>query len=106
MLKKSNILKFEIPNDILGFEIFDQSGERVGILTSVLLTNNNDVWIVKYNNKEVFIPVSKNIIKEINVVRKKIFVNFPKIYKNIHGKIKSADGNSGIVYRGYLIYED
>jgi 16S rRNA processing protein RimM len=96
-------LKWKVA-DILGFEIFNQDGKRLGILSDVILTGSNDIWVVKYCNEEVLIPALKNIVKEVNVMRKKIFVILPKEYEDIYGQVKSADGV--IEYNGYFVYED
>jgi 16S rRNA processing protein RimM len=100
--KKSN-LKWKV-SDILGFEVFNQDGKRLGILSDIILTGSNDVWVVKYCNEEVLIPALKNIVKEVNVIRKKIFVILPKEYEDIYGQVRSAD--DVLEYNGYFVYED
>jgi 16S rRNA processing protein RimM len=100
--KKSD-LKWKI-SDILGFEVFNQNGKRLGILSDIILTGSNDVWVVKYYNEEVLIPALKNIVKEVNITRKKIFVALPKEYEDIYGQVKSAD--DVLEYNGYFVYED
>jgi len=91
-------------SDILGFEVFNQSGIRIGVIFDVLLTGTNDIWIVKYHNEEVLIPAFKNIIREVNIARRKIFVELPKKYESIYNQVKSTD----IIfeYSGYYVYED
>lgn len=91
-------------SEILGFEVFNQSGERLGVLSDVISTGSNDVWVVKYDNEEILIPALKNIVKEVNVLRKKIFVSLPSGYESVYGSVKSADGI--LEYNGYLVYED
>jgi len=91
-------------SDILGFEVFSQTGDRLGVLSDVISTGSNDVWVVKYENEEVLIPALKNIVKEVNILRKKIFVTLPKGFEDIYGQVKSADGN--VEYNGYVVYED
>jgi 16S rRNA processing protein RimM len=100
---KKNDLKWKI-SDILGFTVFDQNGTRMGILSNVILTGSNDVWVVKYYNEEVLIPALKNVVKGVNIARKKIFVILPKEYEDIYGKVKSAD--DFLEYNGYFVYED
>lgn len=91
-------------SEILGFEVFNQSGDRLGVLADVISTGSNDVWAVKYDNEEILIPALKTIIKEVNVLRKKIFVTLPAGYEDIYGPVKSADGV--LEYNGYIVYED
>jgi 16S rRNA processing protein RimM len=91
-------------SDILGFEVFSQSGSRLGVVSGMILAGTNDIWVVKYCNEEVLIPAFKNIIREVNIARKKIFVELPKNYENIYNQIKSTD----IIfeYNGYYTYEN
>jgi 16S rRNA processing protein RimM len=100
---KNNDLRWKI-SDILGFEVFDQRGNLMGVLSDVILTGSNDVWVVKYYNEEVLIPALKNVVKEVNSARKKIFVVLPKQYDKIYGQVKSAD--DVLEYNGYCVYED
>jgi 16S rRNA processing protein RimM len=87
---------------ILGFEVFNASGDYLGVLSDVIATGSNDVWVVKCGYEEILIPALKTVIKEVNVIRKKIFVSLPKEHEMIYGNIISADGAD---YDG-LIYED
>jgi 16S rRNA processing protein RimM len=100
---KNNDLRWKV-SDILGFEVFAQQGNRIGILSDVILTGSNDVWVVKCYNEEVLIPALKSVVKEVNCARKKIFVVLPKEYDDIYGQVKSADGV--LEYNGYYVYED
>jgi len=105
MKSKNNDLRWKI-SDILGFEVFNQSGDSVGVLSDIILAGNgnNDVWIVKCYSGEVLILTLKSTVKEVNFARKKIFVVLPKEYEDIYGTVKSADG--GFEYKSYFIYED
>ncbi|BAG13503.1 hypothetical protein AGMMS49573_02090 [Endomicrobiia bacterium] len=103
MDSKKRDLKWKV-SDILGFEVFNQNGKRLGILSDIILTGSNDVWVVKYYNEEVLIPALKNIVKEVNVIRKKIFVILPKEYEYIYSQVKLAD--DVLEYNGYFVYED
>jgi 16S rRNA processing protein RimM len=100
---KKNDLKWKI-SDILGFDVFNQNGSRLGVLSDVVLTGSNDIWVVKYYNEEILIPALKTIVKEVNIIRKKIFVVLPKEYEDIYGQVKSADDL--LEYNGYYVYED
>lgn len=90
---------------IIGFEVFDQNGKRIGVLSGIVLASSNDVWIVKYYNEEILIPALKSVVREINVLRKKIFVVLPKVYDDVYGHIKSVDDILEYGYT-YIMYED
>ncbi|MCA6080432.1 ribosome maturation factor RimM [Candidatus Endomicrobiellum agilis] len=103
MNPKKSDLKWKV-SDVLGFEVFNQNGNRLGILSDIISTGSNDVWVVKYYNEEILIPALKNIVKEVNIVRKKVFVVLPKEYEDIYDHVKSADDI--LEYNGYFVYED
>ena len=44
------------------------------------------------------------MVKEVNLLRKKIFVELPEGIDAVYGSAKSADGIAE--YNGYLVYED
>ena len=91
-------------SDILGFEVFSQSGDRLGVLSDVISTGSNDVWVVKYDNEEILIPALKSVVKEVNILRKKIFVVLPEGCDKIYSSAKSADAI--VEYNGFVVYED
>jgi 16S rRNA processing protein RimM len=103
MEHKKNKLKWKV-SEIVGFEVFDQRANRIGVLSDVILTGSNDIWVVKYYDEEILIPALKHIVKEVNIARKKIFVVFPKEYEDFYGKVKSYDDL--FQYNGYYVYED
>jgi 16S rRNA processing protein RimM len=90
-------------SEILGFEVFNDSGECLGVLSDVMATGSNDIWVVKDGHEETLIPALKTAVKEVNILRKKIFVSLPKEYEMIYGAIQSADGHQD---DAYIIYED
>jgi 16S rRNA processing protein RimM len=95
--------------DILGFEVYDQDGKVLGLLTDVITTGNNDVWTIKSDYQEVLIPALKSIVAKVDVAEKKIFVILPKGYIDIYGtkvKLDEAAIPESSQPFGYVIYED
>ena len=43
-------------SDICGFEVFDEKGQKLGVLGEVINTAGNDVWVVKYDGREIPVP--------------------------------------------------
>lgn len=61
--------------DILGFDVYRETGEKLGILEDVLQTGANDVYVVKMENgKEVLLPVIKDCVKKVSLEEKRIDV--------------------------------
>jgi 16S rRNA processing protein RimM len=88
-------------SEIVGFEVFNNSGLRLGVLSEVIVTGSNDVWVVKYDNKETLVPALKNIVKEVNLKASKIIVDMPQDCEQSVGESQAEPK-----YNGYRIYED
>ncbi|GAB1402621.1 hypothetical protein MASR1M68_15320 [Elusimicrobiota bacterium] len=98
-----NNLKWKV-KDILGFEVYDNKSNKLGLLAEVMATGANDVWVIKSQSEEILIPALKTIVNEVNMSRKKIFVTLPEGYEGMYGtKIKLDDI---LEYAGYIVYED
>lgn len=96
-------LKWKI-KDILGFEVYDNKSNKLGLLSDVMTTGSNDIWVIKSQEEELLIPALKSIVTEVNILRKKIFVTLPEGYESMYGsKIKIDDI---LEYAGYIVYED
>ena len=62
--------------DIIGAEVMEENGEKVGELKEVLTTGANDVYVVKTTKgKEILLPVIPDCVKEVNVQEKKVVVH-------------------------------
>ena len=60
--------------DIIGCEVYDDKGNHIGTVKSVFSTGNNDVYVVKNNDKEHLIPAIKQVVSSIDVEEKKIVI--------------------------------
>lgn len=106
--KEKTNLKWKVA-DILGFEVFDQDGCSLGVLSDVASTGTNDIWNIKSQEKEILIPALKTIVVKVDISSKKIFVRLPEGYSDIYGtKIKLEDVVEVVVdeYSGLVVYED
>ncbi|WP_160675659.1 ribosome maturation factor RimM [Clostridium sp. C8-1-8] len=60
-------------SDLIGCKVYDTEGFNYGDVYDVLQTGSNDVYWVK-GNKEILVPVLKEIVLDINVQDKKIVI--------------------------------
>ncbi|ACM23327.1 MULTISPECIES: ribosome maturation factor RimM [Thermotoga] len=60
--------------EILGCEVYYESGECVGKVVDIIETGSNDVLVVKKKNRETLIPMIKDCVVEIKKPEKKIVV--------------------------------
>ena len=52
--------------DIIGLEVIDDKGSKLGKITEVLKTGSNDVYVVE-GKKQILVPALKKVVKEINL---------------------------------------
>ncbi len=65
--------------ELIGVEVFTESGELLGNLTEVLETGANDVYVVKGSRYgEVLIPVSGETIIKTDIAAKQVIVRLPE----------------------------
>lgn len=61
--------------DIVGCCVYTND-KKLGIVTSILKTGANDVYIIKSDeNKEILIPATKQVVKQIDIEQKTIVIN-------------------------------
>jgi 16S rRNA processing protein RimM len=63
--------------DLLDMDVYEESGEKLGVLLDVLQTGANDVYVVKRDKdgKEILIPGIDECILDINLEENKITVH-------------------------------
>lgn len=63
---------------LVGCRVYDLDGEYLGILTDVLATGANDVYVVRDNDAgEVLIPALKEVVRQIDLNTREIRVALP-----------------------------
>ena len=62
--------------DLIDSEVFTEDGNKLGILTEIMKTGANDVYIVKTaEGKEVLLPSIKECILDVDTENKRIIVH-------------------------------
>jgi len=61
--------------DLIGIQVYDESGDLLGTLDSVLETGSNDVYVVKNGKEEILIPAISKVIKEVDIKGKTMRVH-------------------------------
>lgn len=61
--------------DLIGLDVVDEEENKIGILSDVINTGANDIYIVKKEDaKELLLPAIKQVVKNIDIKNKKIVV--------------------------------
>lgn len=76
-------------SELSGCEVYDETGEKLGVLVDVLPTAANDVWVVHSAAEkpvEFLIPALKTVVNEVDIAAKKITVSLPTGLKEIYAE--------------------
>jgi 16S rRNA processing protein RimM len=65
-------------DDVLGCEMATQDGRHVGTIVDILTLPANDLWVVRNGKNEVLIPAVKAIVKEVDVMQKRVVIDSPE----------------------------
>ncbi len=61
-------------DDLMGLEVENEKGERLGKIIDVIRNPGNDIYVVR-NDKELWIPATKEVVKRIDLENKKMIVH-------------------------------
>ena len=60
--------------ELLGLRVFLRDGPYIGILSDILVTGSNDIYVVKVRDKELLIPALQDVVLEIDLENNKMIV--------------------------------
>lgn len=61
--------------ELIGMEVFSESGEKLGKIVDVFETGSNDVYVIKQGRKEIYIPATKEIVKQVDRAAKRMVIH-------------------------------
>ena len=64
-------------HDIKGLSVVNARGEELGILSDILSTGANDVYVVKGDKGEILVPAVDQMVKKIDLKKGVILVDLP-----------------------------
>jgi len=66
-------------HQIIGLQVFNESGEKLGTIDEILETGANDVYVVKQENgEELLVPVIFDVVLSYHLDEGKIIVRLPE----------------------------
>lgn len=80
LITRENAVKLEKDEyfiyDLIDSDVFSDEGSKLGVLTEIMTTAANDVYIIKAEDgKEILVPSIKECILDVDVENKKIIVH-------------------------------
>ena len=65
-------------HEIIDFDIVDEQKGKLGKVTAVYTSDAQDLIAMAYENSEILIPVSDEIVKKIDRTKKELYTNLPE----------------------------
>jgi 16S rRNA processing protein RimM len=63
-------------HEILGLQVFRLDDRFVGVISEIMATGGNDVYVIKADDgREFLIPAIKNVIKQVDLVRRVMYID-------------------------------
>lgn len=85
-------------SELVGCDVFDASGEKLGVMADVLPSGANDIWVVvdpSGRGAELLLPALKSVVKEVDTAARKIVVEVPAGLREIYAAPGKEDGKPG-----------
>jgi len=61
--------------ELIGMEVSSESGEKLGTIVDIFETGSNDVYVMKRGSKEVYLPATKEVIKQVDRKTKQMVIH-------------------------------
>ncbi len=61
--------------ELVGMEVLSEGGEKLGTIVEVFETGSNDVYVMKRGRKEVYIPATNEIVKQVDRKAKRMVIH-------------------------------
>ena len=53
--------------ELIGLKVFLDTGEHIGVISRIIPTGSNEIYVVENEKREVFVPATYEIVKEIDL---------------------------------------
>jgi 16S rRNA processing protein RimM len=63
---------------LLGLEVFDVAGARVGEITDILDNPANDIYVISADDRQVLVPAVSEVVRSIDLAAGRIVVDLPE----------------------------
>ena len=61
--------------ELIGMDVFSEDGEKLGSIIDIFQTGSNDVYVMKRGGKEVYLPATKEIVKQVDTKARKMIIH-------------------------------
>ena len=61
--------------ELIGMEVESDTGERLGRIVDIFPTGSNDVYVMQSGSREVYLPATKEVIKQVDRKAKRMVIH-------------------------------
>jgi 16S rRNA processing protein RimM len=61
--------------ELIGLEVVSESGEKLGTIVDIFETGSNDVYVMKAGKKEIYLPATREVIKQVDRATKRMVIH-------------------------------
>ena len=61
--------------EILGLKVYLDTGDYLGSVSYIISAGSNDVYVIREGEKEIFIPATYEVVKEIDLENEKMIIS-------------------------------
>ena len=61
--------------ELLGIKVYLDTGDYLGRISHIISAGSNDIYVVREGDKEIFIPATHEVVKEIDLDNEKMIIS-------------------------------
>jgi 16S rRNA processing protein RimM len=61
--------------ELIGMEVESDAGEKLGTIIDIFETGSNDVYVMKAGKKEIYLPATREVIRQIDRTAKRMVIH-------------------------------
>jgi 16S rRNA processing protein RimM len=61
--------------ELLGLDVFSNDGVFLGVVSQIIPAGNNEIYVVKNGDREIFLPAARDVVKHIDLENGKMIVS-------------------------------
>ena len=66
-------------HELIGLAVVDETGASVGVLSSIIPTGSNDVYVVTAGDNEILLPATVDVVREVDLEKGVMTVRLPEV---------------------------
>ncbi len=61
--------------ELLGLKVYQDTGDYLGSVSHIISAGSNDIYVLRNGDKEIFIPATHEVVKEIDLENEKMIIS-------------------------------